>query len=117
MVFLEAKLYLKLKASSRFLGSVSLRWAENGEPITDNRFLFNLQLESWNLELMTKNVDAKRRNEELLLFLKMESLFFRRSLKCFDEPIYGGPDQLIKGCHVPRENVERMVRAFYKKNF
>ena len=65
MVFLEAKLHLKLKASSRFLGSVSLRWAENGEPITDNRFLFNLQLESWNLELMTKNVDAKRRNEEL----------------------------------------------------
>jgi len=90
--------------------------SENGEPITDNRSC-DLQLASCNLELMTKNLDAKSRDEELLLFLKMESLFFRRSLKCFDEPIYGGPDQLIKGCHVPRENVERMVRAFYKKNF
>ncbi|PVD17208.1 hypothetical protein V512_009800 [Mesotoga sp. Brook.08.105.5.1] len=51
--------------------------SENGEPITDNHFL--IQLASWNLQLMTKNLDAKRQNEEPLLFLKMESRFFHES--------------------------------------
>ena len=36
--------------------------SENGEPITDNHFL--IQLATCNFELMTKNLDAKRRNEE-----------------------------------------------------